>query len=379
MRSAGMTLPGNGSRTHTAVDVAAGRRIVDGDRPPLRVAQVAEVAAQLRFVRHRVGRRVRRLLPIAFIREHEERLVRAVVEAGDLHRAVDLEAVLIELVIRLRLVVHLQEVLGRIERLAAQELVDRAVQIVRAGLQRHVDDAAGGAAVLRVVAVGDDLELLDRVDRRHVGDVVAALNRVVRRAVEQVLVVAVRAAVDRPVGDRAVVERPLIDRRSVVGDARRQVRQHERIARVERQLRHAHVVDDHAAIGLGRFDRFADDRHRLADRSDLHLDRQRDRRADFQLHLFLRVLAEAFELDGECIETWFEEGKIVEAVAARDRGRRFVRRRIHRGDRGAGKRQAAGVGDGACDGTAELLRRGRLDGRGHERHECAYTHGQREP
>ena len=40
------------------------------------------------------------------------------------------------------------------------------MQLIGARLQRHADDARRRAAVLGGVAVGDDLELLDRVDRR---------------------------------------------------------------------------------------------------------------------------------------------------------------------------------------------------------------------
>ena len=121
---------------------------------------------------------------------------------------------------------------------------------VGARLQRHVHDAAGGAAVLRVVGVGLHLELLHRVGRRHVGDVVAALVGVVRRAVEQEFVVAVLAAVHRKVGQRAVVERPQVDGLRVVGDAGDQHVERYRAARLQRQLGDAVPVDDGAAIGL---------------------------------------------------------------------------------------------------------------------------------
>ena len=141
--------------------------------------------------RHAAELRRRRALAVLLAGEHEERLVLAVVEAGDLHRAVDLESVLIEVVLHLRRAARVEQERVRVEPLAAVELVAGAVEAVGARLQRHVDDAAGGAPVLRVVGVGLDLELLHRVGRRHVGDVVAALVGVVRGAVEQELVVAV--------------------------------------------------------------------------------------------------------------------------------------------------------------------------------------------
>ena len=59
------------------------------------------------------------------------------------------------------------------------------MQGIGAALQRDVDDAAAGVAVLRIVGVGLDLELLHRVDRRHIGQVIGAGLRIIRRPVQQ--------------------------------------------------------------------------------------------------------------------------------------------------------------------------------------------------
>ena len=195
-------------------------------------------------------------------------------------------------------VAKLELVLVRVEGFAAGEFVKRTAQRVGAGLEQDVDHSAGRSSVLRVVAVGDDLELLHRVDRWHVRDVVAADERIVGRAVEQEFVVAILAAVDRPVRDRAVVKRTLEDGRPVVGDARRQVRQHEGIARVQRQLSNALVINHDAAIRVGHIEqrRLGSDVHRLGNGAKLQRDIDRDGLAHFQLHAFVRMPAEAGQL-----------------------------------------------------------------------------------
>ena len=332
-------------------------RVVDRDQTALSVAQIAEVAAELRRVGHGVGGRVRRRFLVSLIAEHEERLVPAVVQAWNLHRAIDLETVLIQFVIRFLLVVHFEEVLVRVEPFPPCELVHGAAQLVRARLQRHVHDAAGGAAVLRIVAVGDDLEFLDRVDRRHVGDVVAALNRVVRRAVEQELVVAVLTAVDRPVGNRAVVEGALVDGGTVVGDAGRQVGQHERVARVERQLVDAIVVDHQPAIGLGGFEdrRFRDDADLLAQFAELELKVHRGGLAQLEAHVRLTDLSEPGELRCHGVETGFQKRNGVHALGGGGGGRELSALRVGGGDDRSWNDEPVRIGDATGDRGAEFL------------------------
>ena len=174
-------------------------------RSSRRIHETAEVAVLHRRRRHRAEQRGGRAFPVLLAGEQEERLVLP-------DRAVDAEPVLIDVLIGLRPVLRVEdERVGR-QRLAPHVIVDFAVEAVRARLQRHVDDAAGRAAVLRVVRVRGDFHFLDGCRRRHVGDVVAALVGVVRRAVEQELVVAALSAVHRPGGERAVVERTEVDR-----------------------------------------------------------------------------------------------------------------------------------------------------------------------
>ena len=336
---------------------AAGGRIVDRNQPALRVAQVAEVAAELGGVRHGVGGGGRRRLLVALVVEHEKRLVAAVVQAREGDGSVKQEAVLIQLVIRLLDVVHLEEILVRVERLAPRELVDRSVQRVGARLEGDVHHAVGGAAVLRVVAVGDDFELLDRIHRRHIRDVVAPLNGVVRGAVEQELVVAVLAAVDGPVRDGPVVEGPVVDGGAVVVHPRHQHGEHERVARVERQLVHAIVVDHQAAVRLGRLEdgRFGHDAHLLAQLTELELEVHRRGLADFEPDVGLTHFPEAGELRGDGVEAGAEKRNRVHALGRRRRGGELAGVVVGRGDGGARNDQAVRVADAAGHGGAELL------------------------
>src|SRR5262249_24819681 len=124
----------------------------------------------------------------------------------------------------------------------------RAVKLVATRLDLNVDDAARSASVLCIVRVGDDLELLNRVHGRDVGEVIAALDRIIGGAIKQELVVAILAAVDGPVGNRPVVEGALVNGRTVVSNSGRERREHKRITSVEGQLGDAPVFYHVAAI-----------------------------------------------------------------------------------------------------------------------------------
>src|SRR5580704_11634588 len=77
-----------------------------------------------------------------------------------------------------------------VQRGAPQELVNRSVELIRAGLRRQVNDTAGRFAVFRVVSRCLHLKLRDGVDRRDPGQVVSASLRVVWSAVQKELVLA---------------------------------------------------------------------------------------------------------------------------------------------------------------------------------------------
>ena len=175
------------------------------------------------------------------------------------------------------------------------------------------------------------------------------------RAVEQELVVPVLAAVDRPVGDGAVVERPLIDRRPVVGDAGREIRQHERIARVQRQLRDALVVDDEAAVGLRDLGRFGDDGDDFGQFADLQRDVHGLRLADFELHELLEP-PESLQLRRDLVLTGSQEGERIQPHVVGQRGDDLVGLRVGDRDRHARHPSAGRVTHTTGDRRAELLR-----------------------
>ena len=89
---------------------------------------------------------------------------------------------------------------GGVEVGVADELVDRGVELVGSACGGDVDGGAGGAAVLRALVVGDDLELRDGVGRNGDDLVVEALVAlavgVVVHAVEQEVVEHAALAVD---------------------------------------------------------------------------------------------------------------------------------------------------------------------------------------
>src|SRR5690606_5051337 len=144
-----------------------------------------------------------------------------------------------------------------------------ALELVRAGLGDDVDDTAGGAAVLGVVATGDDLDLFDEVvDDRRADRAVRQAGRV--DAVDVVLVLERRATRERDADavalrtggctecrlERTTRHRDVLDVVLVDRDALRRRR------RVDRR---SGVDDlDRLAADLGRVDRLIDGR-RLAD------------------------------------------------------------------------------------------------------------------
>ena len=339
------------ARPH-AVDVAACRRVENRGEAPLRVDKTREVASLHRSRRRRRVQRGRRAFPVLLGGKQEERLVLP-------DWTVDAEAVLVDVLVGLGLVARVEEERVGRQVLAPHEVVADAVEAVRAGLERHVDDAAGGAPVLRVVRVGRDLELLHGFGRRDVGDVVPALVGVVGRAVEQELVVAVLAAVHRPVGERAVVEGAEVDGLGVVGDAGDQRGERHRAAGLERQLRDASGVDDGAAARIARFEqwRFRRDRDHFRHAADSHLDIDGRGLVDLEHHARPGVLLEPLEFDRHLVPAGAKERQRVGAFGVGDRRRHFVRVRVAHRDGCTRKGALVAVDDLAANRRAELLRR----------------------
>src|SRR5207302_4365675 len=91
---AGERLPGP-----RAVDIPAGRGVIDNDRLADAVDQLAEIATGKLRRRNRKREGPRRVFAIPFIVEHEEALVAAVVDLRNEYGAADLASVLIQIVL----------------------------------------------------------------------------------------------------------------------------------------------------------------------------------------------------------------------------------------------------------------------------------------
>ncbi len=207
----------------------AGRGIEDGRH--LAGDRFREDTLALQRRRHRRDDGARDVLALSLIVGEEERPIAPQGTAG---RGAELVAA----VLRLR-PGGLEEV-ARVERFVAQEFERVAVQRVRAGARREIDDAAVEAPELGGRAVALDPEFLDRVDHGEECHL-PRLWLQHRDAVEEILVRARPAAVDA---------RQLRTRRK--RDARRERRERDEGASVEGQRRHAIVRDDGAeAGGLG--------------------------------------------------------------------------------------------------------------------------------
>ena len=217
-------------------------RIEDANQLAVLREGLGEVPLALRQRRHG-GRRLR--LPLfaqALERRHEE-------GAAPLDRPARDAAELAALVIAERRSRTLREIVVRIERRVAEELVGAAVELVGAGLVDDVQDAAEAAAVLGGIVRAEHLELLDRVDRGEHRDAREPVDggeggrhpvdhRIHHRRPRAVDAVAHRVVV---VADRA-------------GHARRQEDQRIDVAGVQRQLEDAAVVDELADRAAARLE-----------------------------------------------------------------------------------------------------------------------------
>src|SRR5207249_12109335 len=108
---------------------------------------------------------------------------------------------------------------------APQVFVSGAVEPVRPGFDRDVDDAAPRPADLCVVNVGGDTELLGGLFGRHVGDVASAGVGVIRNAIDLVLVDPGDAPANGKIGDCAVIGGSGIEQAARVVDARGEIHQ----------------------------------------------------------------------------------------------------------------------------------------------------------
>ena len=185
------------------------------------------------------GLRLLALLLVLIVGEEEERLVA-------LDRSAERSA---ELVLAEVLVLGAVRVLAE-QRAVAAEIEGGALVPVGAALGHHVDEAADRAAELGRGAVGDDLELLHRLEADDVlGPLTAALlaeERVVGvGAVDHHVVVDAALAADADLG----AVRSLDD-----ADGRRQLDEVDEVAAVDRQLGHRLFVDQRGLLRTRRLD-----------------------------------------------------------------------------------------------------------------------------
>ena len=211
----------------------AGVRVLD--RP-------VEDAVALVRGRHRQVRQGRGLAAQGFEIGKEEGLVLDHRSAEDAAELVLLED---------RLAVGRLEISYGIQVRVAQELPCRAVKLIGAALQRHVDDGAAGAPVFGAEVVGLHLEFGNRVGTQLDGLIgIALVAGVVGVVVDAVHLKVIEGAalpvdVERAFAEVAVVR---IHAQKRLADARSQQRQVGIVAAVQRQIDHGRVVDDLAAI-----------------------------------------------------------------------------------------------------------------------------------
>ena len=241
----------------------------------------------------------------------------------------------------------------RRQALQTLEVEQAAVQVVGARLRDDVDDAAGGAAELRVGPAGHDLELLDRlqrdVDRRALAaELFAEESVVVVAAIEADVVV--HAAL--PIEGDLVAVRPLDD-----ADAGSEGEQILELAAEDRRRADGGLVERVADFGAGHVDeRGAGHRDRL--RGPRHLqhgidgDRLPHREGDVLLH----VCGEPLQAHGHSIAARRKLEGDEAAVSAGGQRAHEIGIDIPDLDRGARDHRAGRIGDGALDDAGCNLR-----------------------
>ncbi len=240
--------------------------------------QRRKVARPLRRRRHRVVRRRRLRVLQALIRPEEEKLVLAVEDLRQKHRAAHRTAILVVVRHRNRCdrARVLVEVRVRIEVRDLAELIQATMNAVRTRLRNLVQHAANRMAERRIGIEHIDRDLLHRILRRAVGQRTGP--RRIRRSVEQYLRGLRRSSADAPGVTRIVIEGMHLRGVARIDHTRRQLRQHDRCASVQRQVRHLrgrnHLLDRrirlidqrcirrdaHRLLGIAKLQRRIDDR-----------------------------------------------------------------------------------------------------------------------
>jgi hypothetical protein len=291
---------------------AARRRVVN-DRHPA-ANRLAEDPLPLQRRRHGREHRAPDRLTLTLVVDEEECLVPADRTADD---ATELVAA------KLRLGAARREQVPGVERLVAEELEHRAAEGIGPGLGRQVDHATVEPSELRRRAVGLELELLNRVDGREIGDL-SRLGLKDRDAIEEVLIGARTAAIDARQLRRRRQRHSGSERRQ--GDERPPVEWERRDLLLRDDLTQACRRALHGRVG-GHGDAFTHRTHH-----QLHV--QPDGLARLEAYALPAYRAEAAQFDLDAVFARCQTG---DRIAARVVGERLPRRagpQMYRDDRG---------------------------------------------
>ena len=256
------------------------------------------------------------------------------------------------------------------------EVVDRAVEPVRPGLDADAGDAALGVAELGVESRGLHLELLDEVGGRDVGrdDLVLVRGGRARRAVDQQVAAVAARPVEGEADDVGRLVGPVQALAARVGEAGREAHDLVRVAVDQGELRDSPRVHGEAHVRARRVEDGALRGHvdRLLHAPDLEHDGQVAGLADLDLDLVLDVLLEAGDLDRHLVGAGEEEVEQEQPLAAGRRGGRGSPCRVGQSHRRPGDRGLRGVRDAAGDPSAGFLGAGRR--RKEESRQCESRH-----
>ncbi len=274
--------------------IGAERRVVPRDPIVRRHVEAGEAGA-------RNGRDIARLILIA--REEEEPI------AQDRATAVESHLLFVE---RFDLVGD--EVLGVAQVAVAEEPKPRGAKLVGARLGHGVDHHAGGAAILGIVPVGDDLEFLDVL----LAIALIRSSAALAAHVDTVHLVFRHVAATKSGANRSRIATGSWHERDQI----------EPVASVERQVLHLRRADAAGEVGLLRFDerRFAGHRDGFLQRRNLHREGECRRLANLQQEVVLDDSVEPCELELELVTAHLERRH--EKDAGRRRHRRAARARI---------------------------------------------------
>ena len=301
---------------------------------------------------------VRRQVGAVLVGEHPqgvhrgERVLLRALERGEEVRAVlddrpaEGPAVLVPAVVLLVDVGQLLRLGPGVHRVIAERREEAALEIVRAALRHDVHHAAVAAAVLGLVALGDEVEFLDGLEREQLQEpadrvvvVVAAVN----------LVVDVAAVAAGNLGRLLrALGRVRVEPHRDAGNRHRQVRE---LPAVERQRLDLVHVDHAAHRRRGGFEqrRLARHRHRLRHRRDRELDVEVQRLGDVEHQVLALQFGEPGELQREVGLADGQRGEAEQPFTVSDDRPAEAGDGLRRRDRDSRERPALLVGDASGD------------------------------